>query len=93
MEQDDEMGDLVLGKLSQEFITDPDLCEILSKTVLDPNKMSRFEDEELLLIYSVIYSEKLEVHGDRKHKVFTFYKQANVLRRFWPNRGYVLCGL
>ena len=93
MEQDDEMGDLVLGKLSQVYITDPDLCDILSNTVLDPNKMSRFEDDQLLLIYSVIYSEKLELQGERKYKVFTLYKQANVLRRFWPNRGYVFCGL
>ena len=93
MEQEDEMGDLVLGKLSQVFITDPDLRDILSNIVLASNKMSCFEDEELLLIYSVIYSEKLEVQDERERKVFTLYKQANVFRcRFWPNRGYVFCG-
>ena len=73
MERDRFMGDLVLGKLKEEYITDPDLCDILSTTPLEPHRMSRFEDEELLLITSVIYSEMLELQGERKREVFTLY--------------------
>jgi len=66
---DDDLGDLLLGKLSQEHISDPDLCDILANTALDPNKMNRLKNQKLLLITSVIYSERFEVQGERKHKV------------------------
>ena len=59
----DDLGYLELGKVSQEYITDPDLRDILVQTALDYNKVNSFEDSKLLLITSVVYSEKLEVHG------------------------------
>lgn len=70
---DDDLGDLQLGKLSQEYISDPDLCDILARTTLDTNKMSRLENEHLLLITSVIYSERFEIQGDRQRKVFILF--------------------
>ena len=59
----EDLGHLELGKVSQEYITDPDLRHILVQTALDYNKVNSFEDSKLLLITSVVYSEKLEVHG------------------------------
>ena len=59
----DDLGYLELGKVSQEYVTDPDLRDILAQTALDYNKVNSFEDSKLLLITSVVYSEKLEVHG------------------------------
>ena len=59
----DDLGYLELGKVSQEYITDPDLRDILAQTALEYNKVNSFEDSKLLLITSVVYSEKLEVHG------------------------------
>ena len=70
---DNEMGQLLLGKLRKEYISDQALRNILANTVLDTNKMKRLEDEQLLLITSVIYSEKCELKGERKQQV----KQSN----------------
>ena len=70
---DDNLGDLQLGKVSQEYISDPDLREILRSFDLDTNKMSCLQDQELLLVRSVVYSERFEVQGNRKHDVVTFY--------------------
>ncbi|XP_027039730.1 uncharacterized protein LOC113668047 isoform X2 [Pocillopora damicornis] len=58
-----DMGELELGKLDQEYFKDPDLDYILQETELDKRKMARLEDEELHLIYSVIYSEKFHLGG------------------------------
>ena len=70
---DDNLGDLQLGKVSEEYILDPDLREILKSFELDTNKMSCLQDQELLLVTSVVYSERFEVQGNRKHEVVTFY--------------------
>ena len=75
---DDNMGDLLLGRVRQKYILDPDLRGILSRTVLDADKMIPYQDQELLLITSVVYSEKFEVVGERKLEVCTLS-----LASFW----------
>ena len=71
----DDQGVLTLGNLSQKYIDDPDLRGILANAELDANKMKPFtECDKLLLITSVIYSEKFEVKGERMRQVKTkFY--------------------
>ena len=71
MTADDNLGDLQLGRVGQEYILDPDLREILSCAVLDAEKMIPYQDQELFLITSVVYSEKFEVVGKRKQEVCT----------------------
>ncbi|XP_068744477.1 uncharacterized protein [Montipora capricornis] len=58
---DDNLGDLQLGKVSQEYILDPDLRDILTSFDLDTKKMSCLQDQELLLVTSVVYSERFEL--------------------------------
>ena len=65
-----DLGFFHLGKVDQEYIQDPDLREILEKTVLDSNKTEVFEDQQLRLITSVIYSQCFAVTGNRKKEVF-----------------------
>ena len=65
-----DLGFLHLGKIDQEYIQDPDLREILEKTVLDSNKTGEFEDQQLRLITSVVYSQCFELKGKRKKEVF-----------------------
>ena len=74
----DDQGVLKLGKISQEYIDDPDLREILAKTTLDANKMKNYEWDKLLLITSVIYSENFQLEGDRKQEVSIFYIRLKV---------------
>ncbi|XP_044172140.1 uncharacterized protein LOC114964437 isoform X2 [Acropora millepora] len=62
---DDNLGDLLLGRVREEYILDPDLRGLLSIAVLDADKMIAYQDHELLLITSVVYSEKFEVVGER----------------------------
>ena len=66
---DDNLGDLQLGRVRQEYIIDPDLRVILSCTVLDADKMIPYHDQELFLITSVVYSKKFEVVGKRNPEV------------------------
>ena len=68
---DDNLGDLLLGRVRQEYIEDPDHRGILSSAVLDADKMIAYQDHELLLITSVVYSEKFEVVGERGRMVCT----------------------
>ena len=68
---DDKLGDLLLGRVRQEYILDPDLRGILSCAVLDADKMIAYQDHELLLMTSVVYSENFEVVDERKQKVCT----------------------
>ena len=49
---------------------DPDLREVLAKTELDINKTGVFEDQQLRLITSVMYSQRFVVKGNRKIEVF-----------------------
>ena len=70
MKVTDDFGQLELGKLDEEYFKEPDLRDLLAKTVLDANTMEGLEDQKLRLIYSVIYSEKLLLKGRRKHEVF-----------------------
>ena len=70
---DDNLGDLQLGKVSQEYISDSDLRKILTSFDLDTNMMNPFQDQELLLVTSVVYSERFKVQGNRKHLVVTLY--------------------
>ena len=73
----DNQGVLTLGNLSQKYIDDPDLRGILANAELDAHKMKAFaECDKLLLITSVIYSEKFELNGERMHQV---------------KRGFYLC--
>ncbi|XP_078342286.1 uncharacterized protein LOC144628101 isoform X1 [Oculina patagonica] len=65
----DVLGDLELGKLTEEYYLDPDLREILSDTVLDPSKMAHLEGHHLLLVTSVVYSAKFVLKGNRMHQV------------------------
>ncbi|KAL9982634.1 hypothetical protein ACROYT_G004703 [Oculina patagonica] len=66
---DDELGELELGKLDEEYLKDPDLREVLAKTALDANRMEGLEDQKLRLIYSVIYSERFLLKGKRQHEI------------------------
>ena len=65
----DDQGVLKLGNLSQNYISDPDLRAVLANAELDANKMKDFEDQELLLATSVIYSDKFVLRGKRKRQV------------------------
>lgn len=65
----DDQGVLKLGNLSQDYISDPDLRAVLANAELDANKMKDFENQELLLATSVIYSEKFVLRGKRKRQV------------------------
>jgi len=65
----DEQGVLQLGNLSQDYISDPDLRAVLANADLDANKMKDFEDQELLLATSVIYSDKFVLIGKRMRQV------------------------
>jgi len=65
---DEELGDLELGKIDQEYITDPDLRGILADTELNINMMKHLEHCKLCLITEVIYSERFEVSGKRKRE-------------------------
>jgi len=64
-----ELGELELGKLDQEYFKDPVLEDILKESELDAEKMKRFENEKLHLIYSVIYSERFQLTGKRQSEV------------------------
>ena len=65
----DNLGKLVLGKIDQEYIDDPDIREILANTILDVNKMKPLKAEKLRLIIAVIYSERFELKGNRAFEV------------------------
>ena len=67
-----DWGDIRLGKLNQQYITDLDIRGLLAKTILDTNKMEPYEDDKLLLITSVIYSDKFELTGERVDEVTLF---------------------
>lgn len=63
----DDQGVLKLGKLSQKYIDDPDLRGLLAGIEMDHKMMRTFaEGDKLLLITSVVYSEKFELIGERK---------------------------
>ena len=66
----DDLGELELGKLDQEYIKDPDLRELLDMAALDVRKMESLEDQKLYLVYSVIYSDKFVLKGKREYEVF-----------------------
>lgn len=68
---DKNLGDVVLGKLRQEYILDVELRGILHSAALDGEKMMPYKGQELFLITSVVCSEKFEVMGERKHEVCT----------------------
>lgn len=70
IKMDKDQGVLQLGKLSQKYIEDSDLRALLAITYLDSKKMEPYEDDELLLITSVIYSEKVEQKMNGMHEVF-----------------------
>ena len=66
----DDKRVLALGKLRQKYIDDPDLRGILANAELDADKMKSFaECDKLLLVTSVIYSEKFELKGERMQQV------------------------
>ena len=66
----EDKGVLALGNWDQKYIEDPDLRGILANTELDADKMKSFaECDKLLLVTSVIYSEKFELKGERMQQV------------------------
>jgi len=69
----EELGDLELGKIDQEYITDPDLRRLLADTELNINLMKDFKGYKLRLITKVIYSERFEVKGKREKEVSFLY--------------------
>ena len=69
----DELGFLDLGRVDQEYIPGPELCEILANTELDRNKMVALKGQQLRLITSVISSERFEHKGLRVTEVFNDY--------------------
>lgn len=61
-------GDLVLGKLDEEYFEDPDIREILSNFTLDENKMKPFEEaQKIYIVTSVVYSDKFKIKGKPNH--------------------------
>lgn len=64
-----DLGFLELGRIDQEYILDPDIREILANVELDSAKAEGFQDLELRLITSVIYSERFALKGNRKNEV------------------------
>jgi len=64
-----ELGGLELGKIDQEYVTDPDVRQMLADTELNTTMMKVFEGCKLRLITKVIYSERLEVKGKRNNEV------------------------
>lgn len=64
----DILGDLELGKLTEEYYVDVDLRELLSHAVLDPDKMTPLEGHHLRLVTAVMYSAKFFLRGNRKHQ-------------------------
>ena len=81
----EDLGDLGLGKLSQKYITDPDIRSLLADTALDAKKMEPYEEDQLRLITSVIYSERFEMAGGRAREVFSLQRhkiniEHNVLK-------------
>ncbi|PFX29859.1 uncharacterized protein LOC111324274 [Stylophora pistillata] len=64
-----DQGVIKLGKLSQKYIDDPDLRDLLARSEMDRKMMKSFaEGYKLLLITSVVYSEKFELTGVRKQE-------------------------
>ena len=88
----EDLGDLGLGKLSEKYITDPDIRSLLADTALDAKKMEPYDEDQLLLITSVIYSEKFELTGGKKPEVFTVQRHAmrKLLTAFFCQK-YMLC--
>ena len=69
-----DQGVLKLGKLSQKYIDDSDLRGLLAKTELNPKLMKNFaEGDKLLLITSVVYSEKFELTRQIKEEVMATF--------------------
>ncbi|XP_066026156.1 uncharacterized protein [Pocillopora verrucosa] len=64
----DILGDLELGKLTEEYYVDVDLRELLSHAVLDADKMTPLEGHDLLLVTAVMYSAKFLLKGNRMHQ-------------------------
>ena len=73
----EELGQLELGKMDQEYITDRDVRRILADTELDRNLMKELEGCKLRLITKVIYSESLEVKAEREREVFYIISHYN----------------
>ena len=72
IEISEERGVLELGKIDAEYITDRDLRRMLKDAELDSNLMKEFEGFNLRLITKVIYSERLEVKGNREREVLYY---------------------
>ena len=72
IEINEEPGVLELGKIDAEYITDRDLRRMLEDAELDSNLMKALEGCKLRLITKVIYSERLEVKGNREREVLYY---------------------
>ena len=68
----EELGRLELGKIDEEYIGDLDLRRMLADAELDSNLMKALEGCKLRLITKVIYSERLEVKGNREREVLYY---------------------
>lgn len=65
----ENLGELDLGKIDEEYIMGPDMNAILAKTVLDGDQMESIRDKSLYLIHTVIYSERFELKGNRRQEI------------------------
>lgn len=84
MNVSDTPGDLELGKLTEEYLQDPDLRELLSVAPLNPDKMKPLEGYHLVLVTGVIYSTKFVLSGPRTHQVWKdAVKLEGVLHQIW----------
>ena len=79
---DDNLGGILLGRVREEYILDPDLRGILSIAVLNADKMIPYQDHELFLVTSVVYSEKFVVVGEREQKVCTLLSPPSLWMTF-----------
>ena len=79
--------DFQLGRVGQKYILDPDLHGILSRGVLDADKMISYQDQDLFLITSVVYNEKFEVvvkvADKRNVRHFLYHKRSFYFEGFY----------
>ncbi|PFX18906.1 hypothetical protein AWC38_SpisGene16707 [Stylophora pistillata] len=78
----DILGDVELGKLTEEYYVDADLRELLSLAVLDTDKMTPLEGHNLCLVTAVMYSAKFFLKGNRMHQEYKEMVAKNQRKRY-----------
>ena len=69
LRRSDNPGALELGNLTEEYLLDSDLRELLSAVTLSSDKMEPLQGHHLLFVTGVIYSTKFVLSGPMKHQV------------------------